>query len=662
MPITVQCPNDTCAKSLRVPDAAAGKTGKCPACGTRIAIPASAADPEPDEFAVLEPVAPAKPAAAPAWPSDPGPASIKPNPAAVALGVFRFEAFGEAWRSFKQQAGVWIAATLIVGFASAGVQLVLNLLAIPITLVGGAILPRGIFFFTSLGSMAVSMAVSGIFLGGMYSMALKQVDGRTIGVKDLVPSTDILPSLALASVLATLASLVGFLCLVIPGWIIWGLFLFTLPLVVDRRVKATDAMGMSWTTLKSQWLQATVFVLVLWALQIGGMLLCLVGSLVTFPLCVLSQAILYRGFFTPKGAPVKLVQAMDPDFGPVGAELGHRPKGRIPAWAWLVAVTGLLVPVVATSAAIALMVALAVSATRGFQQNAGNPQAFQDAFPDLEKRGGNPGAPENKFADEMRKMSEEQKKAGVDLGEELRKSMKAQKKAAADVAEETPNPAGTERQQAVAKRANNTRKTAGAKAGAANPADITALVGDLTSDDAGVRRGALDRLARSAPTLSHHDEVIKALEPFLADEQAAMRAAAVKALAVWANADDVPALIAALDDEDRAVRRAAIQAFGRIKDERAIEPVARQLADPDGSVQNDAVRVLRQIGSIAEEEVVKYLDSADPRTCEHACQVLQSIGTKESVRALTQAATGKSPVARFAQAALRSIAARERTK
>ena len=660
MPITVRCPNDTCGASLRVPHAAAGKTSKCPACGTRIVIPAS--DPEPDEFAILEPLAPAEPAAAPARASGLRPPSIKPNPVAISPGVFRFEAIGEAWRSFKQHAGVWIAATLIVAFGSAGVLLVLNLLAIPISIVGGAILPRGIFFFASLGSMAVSMAVSGVFLGGMYAMALNQVDGRPIGVKDLIPGVDILPSLAVASVLASLATLVGFLCLVIPGWIIWGLFLFTLPLVVDHRLKATDAMGMSWTTLKGQWLQATVFVLVLWALQIGGMLLCFVGSLVTFPLCVLSQAILYRGFFARGSAPAKLVQATDPDFGPVGVELGRKPTGRIPVWAWLVAVTGLLVPVVATSAAIALMVVIAVSASRGLQQNAGNPQAIQEAFRDLEKSGGNPGGLETKFAEEMRKMIEDQKKAGVDLGEELRKTVKAQKKADGDVAEATPNPATPERQQADAKRASSPRKTADAKAGAANPTDVTALVGDLTNDDTAVRRGALDRLARSAPDPSHHDEVIKALEPFLVDPLAAMRVSAVKALAVWANPDDVPAMIAALDDEDRGVRRAAIQALGRIKDERAVEPVARQLADRDAFVQNDAVRALRQIGSIAEAEVVKYLDSDDNRTREHACHVLQTIGTKDSVRALTKAATDKSPVARSAQAALKAITTRERTK
>jgi hypothetical protein len=160
MPITIKCPNESCAKSFRVQDAAAGKTGKCPVCGTRIVIPtlppAPDLGPAPDEFAVLKPVA------APYRSPGPGPSIIKPETAVAAGGVVRFEAIGEAWRLFKQHAGVWIAAMLIVGFGSLGVQVVLNLLSIPISIVGGRILP-GISFLTTLGSLAVSMAVWGIF-------------------------------------------------------------------------------------------------------------------------------------------------------------------------------------------------------------------------------------------------------------------------------------------------------------------------------------------------------------------------------------------------------------------------------------------------------------------------------------------------------------------
>jgi hypothetical protein len=82
-------------------------------------------------------------------------------------------------------------------------------------------------------------------------------------------------------------------------------------------------------------------------------------------------------------------QAIDPDFGPVGVETGVRPKGRIPVWAWLVAVAGVLAPVVAFASAVALMVAIGVSAFRANQNNARNQQAqaFEKAFGEMAKRG-----------------------------------------------------------------------------------------------------------------------------------------------------------------------------------------------------------------------------------------------------------------------------------
>ena len=60
MPIVFNC---ACGKTLRVPDANAGRRAKCPVCGAVVDIPAP--DPEP-VFEIVEeapkPAAPAKPA------------------------------------------------------------------------------------------------------------------------------------------------------------------------------------------------------------------------------------------------------------------------------------------------------------------------------------------------------------------------------------------------------------------------------------------------------------------------------------------------------------------------------------------------------------------------------------------------------------------------
>lgn len=55
MPITFDC---ACGKTLRVPDASAGKKAKCPVCGAVVAVP------EPDPvFEIVEPSLPPEPVA-----------------------------------------------------------------------------------------------------------------------------------------------------------------------------------------------------------------------------------------------------------------------------------------------------------------------------------------------------------------------------------------------------------------------------------------------------------------------------------------------------------------------------------------------------------------------------------------------------------------------
>jgi hypothetical protein len=179
MPIAVQCPNAVCGKSFRVQDAAAGRKGKCPICATWLVIPAPA----------------------PAVAAPPDPVSAPAAPDAAAAGVVRFEAIGEAWCLFRQRAGGWILATLLAAAGGMVVQFGLFLLSIPVSIVGGVVLGGALAPLMGLGSLAVAMAVWGLLLGGMFRMALNQVDGEPVAVKDLVPGVEVLPGLALASLL-----------------------------------------------------------------------------------------------------------------------------------------------------------------------------------------------------------------------------------------------------------------------------------------------------------------------------------------------------------------------------------------------------------------------------------------------------------------------------
>jgi hypothetical protein len=212
--------------------------------------------------------------------------------------LIQFRVIGEAWRLYKRHWGVWSLAMLIVLLGESIVSsAVFGMLGLrhsphhhggfrwPITPIRGAV------------GYHVSFAIAGFFLGGMIRMASNQIRGRAPRLEHLFSITDVWLDLLLGSVLYGAAIFVAAWFCFVPAFLAAGVFMFTLPLVVEGKLPATGAMMQSWHALKSQWLAATVFHLILSLLAGSGALLCGIGLLVTGPLYSLSVALLYHDFF-----------------------------------------------------------------------------------------------------------------------------------------------------------------------------------------------------------------------------------------------------------------------------------------------------------------------------------------------------------------------------
>lgn len=223
-----------------------------------------------------------------------------PQPWATGPKV-RFEVIGEAWQLFQKQMGVWIAAELIFVLIMVGCEI--------LSFSGGmfsAMLGKGgggLLMLFELVLMFVMMVVEWFFMAGLMRLAIKQVRGETIEFKDMFAVLDVLPTIIGAAILVGLASLAGYLCLIIPGLIIASLLVLTYPLIIDQRLGVTEAMSRSWNALKGEWLMATLFVFVIGLLAEAGAIACGVGVLFTIPLAFLSVALMYRDFFLNTANP-----------------------------------------------------------------------------------------------------------------------------------------------------------------------------------------------------------------------------------------------------------------------------------------------------------------------------------------------------------------------
>lgn len=216
--------------------------------------------------------------------------------------VIRFAAIGEAWTLVQAEWLTWALTMLVVLVGNSLVSKLADSL-FHVGRNGGLV---GFRWPMPREEMAVQVVlaalINGFFVGGMFRMACRQVRGERIQVSDLFSVVDVLNELALGSILcAGIVAIVSFVCFVIPGLILHGLFMFTIPLIVDGRLTAIAAIRQSSNVLKSQWLSAALFHVVTSFLSgIGTCFFC-IGILLTGPIYVLSIAILYHDFFLAKG-------------------------------------------------------------------------------------------------------------------------------------------------------------------------------------------------------------------------------------------------------------------------------------------------------------------------------------------------------------------------
>jgi len=158
-------------------------------------------------------------------------------------------------------------------------------------------------------------------------MAIRQINGERISIDDFFRIGDVAaPLLGMSALLATAVMIGAYMCY-IPGFILSGLFMFAPALVVDRKLKAVDALTTSFNMLKSNWLMATLFYFVISLLSGLGVLACCVGVLVTVPLMYLSVAVGYQSFLYGQQTP-----GYAPDYGQQAAGTWPPPPGQQPPY------------------------------------------------------------------------------------------------------------------------------------------------------------------------------------------------------------------------------------------------------------------------------------------------------------------------------------------
>ena len=164
--------------------------------------------------------------------------------------------------------------------------------------------------------------------------------------------------------------------------------------------------------------------------------------------------------------------------------------------------------------------------------------------------------------------------------------------------------------------------------------EYEALWRDLRGADPLRQRAAVGRLAGYQPA-GNRAEVVRVLVGLAGSGEVLLRAAAVKALAVWGTVAEEKVLLAALDDRELPVRMAAMEGVALMGSARGAAALAEMVAA--GRDFSQASRALRGMGAVAEGAVVELLERGDVPARREACQMLRVIGSAKSLPVLREA-------------------------
>jgi HEAT repeat protein len=157
---------------------------------------------------------------------------------------------------------------------------------------------------------------------------------------------------------------------------------------------------------------------------------------------------------------------------------------------------------------------------------------------------------------------------------------------------------------------------------------LPAIVARLADD------GTLAREALAAFESSQKPAITRAFELSLKNENPRQRELAARELANFAGPNTPGLLLGLLEDGDVGVRCAAVVTLGKLKDARTLDAIVGRLPYDRAA----AMTALEAFGSGAEKPVLSLLKTGTTDMRIAAAEVLGSIGTKESIPALHDAA------------------------
>ena len=147
--------------------------------------------------------------------------------------------------------------------------------------------------FVALNAL-VPVILQGPLMAGFHFYCIKRLLGRQTEFADLFKGFNFFVPALVAFVVIMLFTCVGTMLCVIPGLVVAAMYKFTYLFIVDKRMDFWPAMQASHNVVRNDYFGFTMFLILMFLINLLGVLCCVVGVLVTIPLSFAAITVAYN--------------------------------------------------------------------------------------------------------------------------------------------------------------------------------------------------------------------------------------------------------------------------------------------------------------------------------------------------------------------------------
>lgn len=144
---------------------------------------------------------------------------------------------------------------------------------------------------------ALTFILSPIISCGYFYIVFKKMRGEEINAKDLLEGLKFFLPAFIANAIIVVLTIIGLIILIIPGLVISSLFMFTFPLIIDKKMNFWQAMEGSRKVVQKDLPNFIIFLIILMGINLLGILCLGVGLLVSTPFILSSIACAYEDLY-----------------------------------------------------------------------------------------------------------------------------------------------------------------------------------------------------------------------------------------------------------------------------------------------------------------------------------------------------------------------------